>query len=362
VSVELARTGGVMNGRSRVERAAERIWYGGSPWRWPLVPVSLAYRAAVALRARLYRSGVKPVVRLPVPVVVVGNVTAGGTGKTPLVIWLAERLAARGRSPGIVSRGYGGRAAHWPQRVRPDSSPDLVGDEPVLIATRTRCPVFAGPDRVAAARALLAEADVDVVLADDGLQHYRLARTFEIAVVDGARGLGNGWCLPAGPLREPAARLDTVDAVVVNGAADDVSAALGSAVSARAIPMRLALHGVYRVVDGEAAALEDFIGCSVHAVAGIGHPERFFRALEQAGLTVLRHPLPDHARIAARDLPRDGPVLVTEKDAVKLREIGRDDVFAVAVDAVLSGVAEGALLDAIDAAFRAAEAESEVLR
>src|SRR5690606_32158428 len=152
--------GGVMRLRLRIERAAERIWYGRSAWRWPLFPVSLAYRAAVATRARLYRSGAKPVVRLPVPVIVVGNVTAGGTGKTPLVIWLAQRLGARGRSPGIVSRGYGGRATRWPQRVRPGSSPDLVGDEPVLIATRTGCPVFAGPDRVAAARALLAEADV----------------------------------------------------------------------------------------------------------------------------------------------------------------------------------------------------------
>ncbi len=351
-----------MKPRSRVERAAERIWYGGSRWRWPLVPLSLAYRGAVALRARLYRSGLKPSVRLRVPVVVVGNVTAGGTGKTPLVIRLAERLAARGRSPGIVSRGYGGRAKRWPQRVLPDTSPDLVGDEPVLIAARTGCPVYVGPDRVAAVRALLAENDVDVVLSDDGLQHYRLARAFEVAVVDGVRGLGNGWCLPAGPLREPAARLAAVDAVVVNGAADDVSAARRLAISPRAIPMRIELRDVYRVLDGERAAVRDFVGGPVHAVAGIGHPERFFRALERAGLSVIRHPLPDHARIAARDLPPDGPVLVTEKDAVKLREIDRADVWAVAADAVVDGADEDALLDAIEAALRAAGDNSEVRR
>lgn len=340
--------------RLRIERAAERIWYGRSAWRWPLFPVSLAYRAAVATRARLYRSGAKPVVRLPVPVIVVGNVTAGGTGKTPLVIWLAQRLGARGRSPGIVSRGYGGRPTRWPQRVRPGSSPDLVGDEPVLIATRTGCPVFAGPDRVAAARALLAEADVDVVLSDDGLQHYRLGRDFEIAVVDGRRGVGNGWCLPAGPLREPATRLDAVDAVVVNVSSSDDARALGFAWP-NAISMRLAVGRVYRVVDGKEAALDDFAGGPVHAVAGIGHPERFFRTLEQAGLTVLRYPLADHARIAAHDLPRGGPVLVTEKDAVKLRDIGRDDVWAVAVDALVDD--EAALLDEIEAALRAVQTE-----
>jgi len=341
--------------RSHIERAAERIWYGGSAWRWPLLPVSLAYRAAVSVRARLYRWGMKPVVRLPVPVVVVGNVTAGGTGKTPLVVRLAQRLEARGRSPGIVSRGYGGRATRWPQRVGPDSSPHLVGDEPVLIATRTGCPVFVGPDRVAAARALLAEADVDVVLSDDGLQHYRLARAFEIAVVDGRRGLGNGWCLPAGPLREPAARLDGVDAVVVNVSSDD-DARTPAFASPNAFSMRLAVSRAYRVVDGKEAALDDLAGGPVHAVAGIGHPERFFRTLERAGLTVLRHPLADHARIAARDLPREGPVLVTEKDAVKLRDVRRDDVWAVAVDALIDD--EDALLDAIEAALRAEGTES----
>lgn len=319
-------------------------------------------------------------VGLPVPVVVVGNLTVGGTGKTPLVVWLAKQLAARGWSPGIVCRGYGGAAKTWPQRVEPHSAPALVGDEPVLIAARTGRPVYAGPDRVAAARALIAEGGVDVVLSDDGLQHYRLARAFEIAVVDGTRGVGNGWCLPAGPLREPPSRLRNVDAVVVNlggadasGAADlgRLDAALREArpaaddalapgvESANLYSMRLAVCGVYRIADGTAAELADFAGRPVHAVAGIGHPERFFRTLEAAGLTVRRHPLPDHAPIAQADLPAgDGvPVLVTEKDAVKCRDFDRDDLWCVSVEAIIDEPEGAKLVKAIEAALQEREQE-----
>lgn len=331
---------------TRAARVAERIWYGGSAWRFALWPLSALFRALVGLRARLYRAGVKRKVELPVPVVVVGNVTAGGTGKTPFVIWLARELAERGRAPGIVTRGYGGRAAQWPRRVTPESSPDDVGDEPVLLAARTGRPVHAGPDRVAAAEALLRDApEVDVVLSDDGLQHYRLARAFEIAVVDGARGLGNGLCLPAGPLREPAERLASVDALVVNG---DGARAAGLPGADRDVPrvtMKLAVSRVYRLFDGAETTLAEFAGRTVHAVAGIGNPERFFRTLEDAGITVLRHPLPDHARLRPEHLPREPavPVLTTEKDAVKLRGVVRDDVWCVAVDAVV-GEADGARL------------------
>lgn len=345
-----------MSLRARTERAVERIWYGGSAWRWPLWPLSTAFRGAAAARAALYRARLKPVVELPVPVVVVGNLTAGGTGKTPLVIWLAERLASRGWAPGIVSRGYGGRARQWPRRVRPDCDPALVGDEPVLLAARTGCPVFVGPDRSAAARALIDATSVDAVLSDDGLQHYRLARAFEIAVVDGARGLGNGWCLPGGPLREPASRLETVDAVVVNETAAGAAAAAARPVRG-AVSMRLDVSGVHRVVDGARAELADFAGTPVHAVAGIGHPERFFLALERAGLTVLRHPLPDHAALAAADLPAGAAVLLTEKDAVKLRGVDRDDVWCVAVEAVLDERAGTELVDSIEAALRDPEAK-----
>ncbi len=312
----------------------------------------------MAARRGLYRLGIKEQATVPVPVIVVGNVTVGGTGKTPFVIWLARELGARGFTPGIVTRGYGGRAAEWPQRVLATSSADDVGDEPVLIARRTGCPVQAGPDRAAAAAALLREApQVDVILADDGLQHYRLARAFEIAVIDGVRGLGNGQCLPAGPLREPAARLATVDAVVIHGRPVERRDAThaGLPVNGPQVAMSLTVSRVYRLADGAEARLDAFAGQPVHALAGIGHPERFFRMLEDAGMSVQRHPLADHARIRAQDLPVKPawPLLMTEKDAVKLRGVARADVWCVAVDAVV-GAAEGSrLLAAIEATIGA---------
>lgn len=349
----------------RAARAALHVWYGDSAWRWPLWPLAALFRGLVAARAAAYRAGVKRSVRLPVPVVVVGNVTVGGTGKTPFVIWLARELAARGHSPGIVTRGYRGNAVRTPHRVTPVSSADDAGDEPVLLAVRTARPVVAAADRVAAAEALLAEApDVDVLLSDDGLQHYRLARAFEIAVVDSVRGFGNGLCLPAGPLREPVARLATVDAVVVNdgggGAREDASSDRAGALrgipgGVLRVPMTLTVTRVYRVADGAETSLEAFAGRTVHAVAGIGDPERFFRMLERVGIDVLRHPLPDHARLRAEDLPREPavPVLVTEKDAVKLRGAAPADVWCVAVDAVV-GAAEGErLVSAIEAVMLA---------
>jgi tetraacyldisaccharide 4'-kinase len=306
-----------------------------------LRPLEAVFRVAVRARAALYRVGLKRRVELPVPVVVVGNLTVGGTGKTPLLIWLAERLRERGYAPGIVSRGYGGRSATWPRLVEAGSDPREVGDEPVLIAERTACPVAVGPDRVRAAQLLLAspERGVDVVLSDDGLQHYRLGRAFEIAVVDGKRGLGNGLCLPAGPLREPAARLARVDAVVVNGAE------WGGAGTLRA---ELAPAGVYRLAgDRQRREIADFAGTRVRAVAGIGHPERFFEMLESHGIEVVRHPLPDHAEILPSDLDYRGPVLVTEKDAVKCRAFAGGDVWCVAVDLRFAPGADTALLDRV---------------
>jgi tetraacyldisaccharide 4'-kinase len=339
-----------------VADALDAIWYRSSAWRWLLWPASGVFRFAAGLRRMLYRRGWRRSIELPVPVVVVGNLTVGGTGKTPLIVWLAAKLAERGLAVGIVSRGYRGTATEWPQPVRPDSDARLVGDEPVLLAMRTACPVFAGPDRVAAARALLSWAPVDLLLSDDGLQHYRMRRTFEIAVVDGLRGLGNGWCLPAGPLREPAARLAAMDAVVVNGGrpslrgADARAAAVLDALDpSRVYDARLVATRVYRLDDGESAELADFAGRKVHAVAGIGHPERFFELLERAGVEVERHPLEDHAPIRPRHLDHEPgvPVLITEKDAVKCRGLGHDDVWVVAVDFRLDGDAERRLIAAL---------------
>jgi len=301
------------------------IWYGKSPVRYALWPVSAVYRGLARLRRTAYQRGWRPIVEAPVPVIVVGNVSVGGTGKTPFVIWLADQLKQRGRKVGIVTRGYRGKGTEWPRAVAPDSDPEEVGDEPVLLARRTGCPVVAGPDRVACVEALLEDARVDVVLSDDGLQHYRLARAFEIAVVDGARGMGNGLCLPAGPLREPPSRLQEVDAIVVNGAG------WGHAGVFRADAV---VTKVYHLKDGAERPLESFRHKPVHAVAGIGNPQRFFDLLLDANLDVEAHPLEDHAEITLDQLTFDEPgaVLITEKDAVKCEHLKANGVWCVVVD------------------------------
>ncbi len=302
-----------------------RIWYGNSPLRFGLVPISTVYLALARLRRTAYRRGWRPVVEPPVPVIVVGNVSVGGTGKTPFVIWLADQLKQRGRKVGIVTRGYRGKGTDWPRAVAPDSDPEEVGDEPVLLARRTKCPVVAGPDRVACVEALLRDARIDVILSDDGLQHYRLGRSFEIAVVDGVRGMGNGLCLPAGPLREPVARLQEVDAIVVNG---------GEWGHAGVFRATAVVTNVYHLKDGAERTLESFKKQPVHAVAGIGNPQRFFDLLLDAGLDVEAHPLEDHAEIALDQLTFDEPgaVLITEKDAVKCEQLKPNGVWCVVVD------------------------------
>jgi tetraacyldisaccharide 4'-kinase len=292
-------------------------WYRRNPWLFLLAPLSLLYRITTSLRRWLYRAGLLERRRLPVPVIVIGNLAVGGTGKTPLVAWLAEFLIQSGHRPGIVARGYGGRARHWPQQVRPDSDPVMVGDEAVLLAGKSGCPMAVGPDRVAAARSLLEHSDCDLILSDDGLQHYALQRDIEIAVIDGVRRFGNGLCLPAGPLREPVKRLARVDLVVVNG--------LGNRGE---YPMTMRLSRVHGLQGGETVRdLHSFRGQSVHAVAGIGNPQRFFAALRQAGLRLEEHVFPDHHPYVPGDLAfgDDRPVIMTEKDAVKCRGLGVPD-------------------------------------
>jgi tetraacyldisaccharide 4'-kinase len=282
-----------------------------------LAPLTPLFTLGAAVRRALYRGGVLRVGRLPVPVVVVGNISVGGSGKTPLVIALASALARAGRHPGIVSRGYGRRrASAAPVLVTAATDPAISGDEPALLA-RAGFPVAVAPDRVAAGRALLAAyPECDVVIADDGLQHYALARDVEIAVVDGARGFGNGWRLPAGPLREAKDRLASVDAVVVQAAEGD--------------PQWVALPNAYRmtlsgstfhgVADPKCIAHRDaFDGEGVHAIAGIGNPARFFATLTALGIRPACHAFPDHHAFVAGDLAFPGAraILMTEKDAVK---------------------------------------------
>ena len=280
-----------------------------------LLPFSLLFMVLVALRRALYRVGLLHCERLPVPVVVVGNITVGGSGKTPLVIHLARALRTLGRHPGIVSRGYLGDATHVAE-VTSGSGPGTVGDEPLLLARRSGCPVFVGRDRVAAARALLAGyPQCDLILADDGLQHYRLDREIEIAVFD-ERGVMNGWCLPAGPLREPVSRLSRVDAVVLNG----IAASPAPSFSRPVFAMRMLDRGFHRLNDPlTTCGAADLVTGKLHAVAGIGAPQRFFDRLRAMGLHFDEHPFADHHSFCAEDLAFDGDaILATEKDAVKL--------------------------------------------
>lgn len=307
-------------------RGAPKYWFDGAPV--PLLPrlLELVFRGALRLRATLYRIGLLRRRRVPVPVVVVGNLTVGGTGKTPLTIALVQRLREAGWTPGVASRGYGRQDPGKPRWVEADTTPAEGGDEPVLIARRTGAKVRVDRDRVAAARALAA-AGCDIVVCDDGLQHIRLRRDVEIEVIDGRRRYGNGRVLPAGPLREPAERSAQVDFRVVNGG----SAGFGEWAMTLRSGLALPLAG------GKPTTLAAFGGHRVHAVAGIGHPGRFFDLLRGYGIGVVPHAFDDHHAYSADDL-RFGselPVLMTEKDAVKCAAFAGPWAYSVPVEAEL---------------------------
>jgi tetraacyldisaccharide 4'-kinase len=302
-------------------------WYRSCAWLYLFAPVAGLFVFLSGLRRLAYRRGFLGSTRLPVPVIVVGNITAGGTGKTPLVLWLVEMLRRADWHPGVLSRGYGA-ANDAPRAVDAHGDPAAFGDEPLLLARRAACPVWVGRHRAEVGRALLAtHPEIDVLVCDDGLQHYALARDVEVAVIDGERGLGNGWRLPVGPLREPAARLGTVDAVVVNG---PVGAGF---MHAGAFAMHLEPGRFVNVRDpGTLVDAAYFLDRSVHAVAGIGNPERFFSSLSALGIDARPRGFPDHHVYRAQDLPK-GEVLMTEKDAVKCAGLGRNDLWALGVDA-----------------------------
>jgi tetraacyldisaccharide 4'-kinase len=311
-----------------------------SPVLFPLLPLSWLFGAIAATRGVFYRRGILPSVSLPVPVVVVGNLTVGGSGKTPLTLWLVERLRENGWRPGIVSRGYGGAGKVEP--VSPASDAAAVGDEPLLLARRSGVPVFVGRDRVAAGRALLtAYPECDILVSDDGLQHYRLARSVEIAVFD-SRGMGNGRLLPAGPLRESPGRLARVTALVGNGGISVTPPA-----GVPAFPMSLVGQRFVALDDPRrTCSAADLSGKTLHAVAGIGNPARFFAQLAGLGLEFLPHPFPDHQVFRAADLAfaQGGVLLMTEKDAVKCAGLELAEAWMLPVEAHLGGSPDGASL------------------
>ncbi|PIE39161.1 MAG: tetraacyldisaccharide 4'-kinase [Gammaproteobacteria bacterium] len=306
-------------------------WYRGAWWLILLYPVSLLFRFVAAVRKWLYQTGLKTSWRAPVPVVIVGNITLGGTGKTPVIISLVQALQAAGKNVAVISRGYGA-AGPFPHRVTADSRAEQCGDEPLLIYQRTGCVVVAGPKRRLSIEMALREQPIDIVLCDDGLQHYALARDYEIAVLDAARGVGNGWCLPAGPLREPPSRLQSVDTVLYRGG------------SAADTAVTYQFGALVNLKTGEQRAFSPAsLGESVYALAGIGQPQQFFDALLAQGFRPEPHIFADHHRFTARDLQAlgDKPLIMTEKDAVKCRSFASDKHWFLPISATLpDGLAE----------------------
>ena len=329
-----------------------RAWYGGHGWYRVLLPLSGIYWLLSALRRSLYGAGVLRTRRAKVPVIVIGNITAGGTGKTPVTVWLASSLAERGFSPGIVSRGYGGSKSGTSMRVDVRSDPAVVGDEPVLIALRTGRPVVVDADRARGA-AMLVQDGADLVIADDGLQHYALARDYEICVVDGARGLGNGLLLPAGPLREPVSRIGEVDQVLINGRLRERQEAMPTGLQ-NAIEFRLAAKEALRLDGSLSRPIERFAGTTVHAVAAIGNPGRFFDMLRGHGIQVIEHAYPDHAPLQPGDLDfgDDFDILMTEKDAVKFPRRVSDRFWYVPVDVEIDPASAAPWLEQIESRMR----------
>lgn len=330
----------------------QRIWYEGSGYYRLLLPLAGLYWLVVVLRRWLYQVGVLASRRAAAPVIIVGNITAGGTGKTPVTIWLAHALRTKGFSPGIVSRGYGGSRSSTSMRVDTASDPAVVGDEPVLLARRSGCPVVVDSDRVRAA-AMLVEDGADVIIADDGLQHYRLARNYEICVIDGARGLGNRCLLPAGPLRETVARLNEVDQVLLNGALQASNQEL-TTIEQNCIAFTLQASRVSRLNGSAERSITEFDGKTVHGVAAIGNPQRFFDQLRTHGMQVIEHAFPDHASLSSSELRfgDDFEVLMTEKDAVKVGNAVNDKYWTVPVDLSIDPQAAGPWLEQIVSRLR----------
>ncbi|KPJ96020.1 MAG: hypothetical protein AMJ53_01575 [Gammaproteobacteria bacterium SG8_11] len=317
----------------------EKIWYESNPLAILLAPLAWCFCLLVLLRRFCYRAGILKAQKMPVPVVVVGNITVGGTGKTPLVVAIIEHLKRNGFNPGIISRGYGGNAPDWPQTVNANSDPAIVGDEAVLLARRCQCPMSVGPDRPQAARVLLDKHECDVIISDDGLQHYALHRDIEVVLIDGARGFGNKHCLPAGPLREPAQRIIEADYVIINTVNNATQSTTKNIKMGGEIEMTLHMQAARNLKQSQISIeLLEFVNKPVHAVAGIGNPQRFFSQLKNMGIRVIEHPYKDHHGFTPSDVDFDDelPVLMTEKDAVKCLSFAQEKHWYVPVTAQIN--------------------------
>ncbi len=314
-----------------------RVWYKHSTLLWPLVPFSWVFCAISALR-RCYYQKKSSKICYPVPIIVVGNIVVGGSGKTPLIIALVKYLKQQGYEPAVISRGYGAHPSQFPHRVLPDQDPAISGDEPLCIARATGCPVIIDPKRTRAIDDVLKNTSCNVILSDDGLQHYKMPRDIEIVVIDGQRRLGNGFCLPAGPLREPASRLKTVDFVVNNGGT------LCPGEQGMSLQPIDFVNIKKPFVSLNWKKLSDQI---IHAVAGIGNNNRFFNQLRELGCEILEHSFPDHYAYKREDFDFDDQlaVVMTEKDAVKCKAFAEDNWWYLPVEAKLEETFLKALLE-----------------
>jgi len=314
----------------------DRLWYGPKKPLWPLLPFSYLYLLIIKLRQLFYLFLFKPK-SLVVPMVVIGNITAGGTGKTPLLIYLGKLLQEAGYKPGIISRGYGGNH-HMPVIVQTNSDPKTVGDEALLIHYQLQCPIVVGKNRYLAAKKLVAMGNIDIILSDDGLQHYGLVRDLEIAVMDSVRQGGNGAYLPVGPLREPLTRLNKVDFLILNtGISKQSTSPLVKKITKKPYLMHYTFKNLYQITQPEMLlALADLKEKTVHAVAGIGDPNRFFKQLIVYGLKIIPHAYPDHHVFQKEDIEffDENYVIMTEKDAIKCKELSDRRHLALAIDAV----------------------------
>ncbi len=313
--------------KETLQKWSNFVWYQDNFIGLCLLPFSMVFNDIVRFRRYLYRMGLLKKHKLSVPVIIVGNITVGGTGKTPLTIYIVEQFKRLGYIPGVIARGYGGESEQWPIMVFKDSNPTVVGDEPLVIARHSECPIAVGPDRIANAKLLLEKTDCNVIISDDGLQHYRLERDIEIIVIDGERRFGNGYSLPSGPLREAISRIREVDFLVCNGGNAESDEYLMVVQGAKAI----------NLLSGDQQPLSYFENKACHAMAGIGNPRRFFSLLDDAGISYQRHVFSDHHDFTQEDFhfENSSEILMTEKDAVKCVAFAQKNYWYIPVNATL---------------------------